>query len=312
METFKKSIKTKFPFLIPIIKCVRAFIKSIYRLVQLIILPVKIRFNLPEKRPHKLIRFEVHLTDHCNLNCASCTHFSPLAEPSFVNIDTFRRDFIRMGKLFSHKCEWIHLLGGEPLLNPDVIELMKIARENFSDGDIQIVTNGILLPQQDEKFWRACHDNNIQVRMTLYPIKIDIDKIKKLAEDFDVDFNYYGPKTGRNEFTKMPLDLSGKGSAIMNFFMCWLGNRCMILREGKLFTCTTMPHVFLFNKAFNQNIPVTEADYIDIYSDITPKEILRRLAKHIPACSYCNIRKHKAKASRIKWQLSKRKISEWV
>ena len=301
---FKKVIKKIFPFLVPVVRSTRNFIRYY------LILPVKLFLHLPEKKPHKLIRFEVHLADHCNLNCVGCDHFSPLAEPSFVDIDTFKRDFARMGELFSHKCEWIHLLGGEPLLNPDIIKLMKIARENFTEGDIQIVTNGILLPQQDEKFWCACHDNNIQIRMTHYPIKVDIDKIRFLANKFKVDFAYYAQETEKNKFYQMPLDLSGKGNASLNFLKCWHGDGCPLLRNGKLFTCTIMPNVHFFNKAFNQNIPITEADYIDIYSDITPKEILRRLATHIPACSYCNINKHKN--SSVEWHVSKREMSEWV
>ena len=301
--TFKNFIKKHFPFLRPVKRFVVDFIKYD------VILPVKVFFHLPEKKPHKLIRFEVHLADHCNLNCVACSHFSPLAEPSFVNIETFKRDFERMGELFSHKCEWIHLLGGEPLLNPDIIELMKIARENFSEGDIQLVTNGILLPQQDDNFWKACHDNNIKVMMTHYPIKIDLEKIKSMAKKFDVIFLYFGSEQEKNIMRKCTMDLSGKNNAARNFLKCGLANGCPMLCDGKLYVCSVLSNRRFFNKAFNQNIPLTEADYIDIYSDITPDEILRRLATHVPACSYCDIDRWENK---FEWRVSKREMSEWV
>ena len=140
---------------------------------------------------------------------------------------------------------------------------MKIARENFTEGDIRIITNGILLPQQNDNFWRACHDNSIRVIMTHYPIKLDIELIKAKAAKFNVDFQYYGSSQSEKFFMfKTPLDLSGSGSAIKKFAKCGKGNGCITLSNGKLYTCTLIPHLKFFNKAFNQNIPVTEADYI--------------------------------------------------
>lgn len=95
-------------------------------------------FCLPLKKPHKTIRLEVHLAEHCNLNCCGCNHFSPLADPAFIDIPDFKNDMERLGNLFSHKCEWIHLMSGEPLLNPEIITLMKITRDNFSQSVIMI------------------------------------------------------------------------------------------------------------------------------------------------------------------------------
>ena len=301
---FKNFIKKVFPFLRPIKKFVVDFVKYD------VIVPVKVFLHIPEKKPRKLIKFEIHLADHCNLNCVGCDHFSPLAEPYCISIEEFKKDFIRMGELFSHKCERISLLGGEPLLNHDITELMKIARKNFPDVDIQIITNGVLLPQQSDNFWRACHDNSIRVIMTRYPIKLDIDLIKAKAANFNVDFQYYdGSQSEKIFMFKIPLDLSGNGNPSKNFAKCGKGNDCITLSNGKLYTCTLIPHLKFFNKAFNQNIPVTEADYVDIYSDITPDEILRKLANHAHACSYCDFKNFDGN---IKWRVSKREISEWV
>lgn len=303
LKSIKRFIKNISPSLVPFLRSVVNF-ATVY-----VVWPVRKLLHLPDKKVRKLIRFEIHLAEHCNLNCVGCSHFSPLAKASFVNIDSFRRDFERMGELFSHKCEWIHLMGGEPLLNPDIVELIKIARKNFTEGDIQIVTNGILLTQQTEEFWRTCHDENIQIQITPYPIKLDIDKIKDLAEKFGVFLQYFAQDGTKTWFYKESLDLSGKGNAAKNFVKCWLGNICIFLSNGKLFTCTKIPNVHIFNEAFHKNVPVTPDDYIDIYSDITGEEILKRLASHIPACSYCDIDNTKPF---VQWRVSKKEISEWA
>ena len=32
---------------------------------------------------------EIHVVDHCNLNCAGCNHFTPLAKPFFIEVKDF-------------------------------------------------------------------------------------------------------------------------------------------------------------------------------------------------------------------------------
>ena len=35
---------------------------------------------------------EVHLTDHCNLNCKGCSHFSNISDEFFLDKNDFERD----------------------------------------------------------------------------------------------------------------------------------------------------------------------------------------------------------------------------
>ena len=91
--------------------------------------------------------------------------------------------------------------------------------------------------------------------------------------------------------------------------MCGQANNCITLSNGRLFTCSFAPAVRHFNKYFKQNIQITEADYVNIYDDVTADEILQKITEPIPACRYCD------KAGPVKiiqWKRSKREISEWV
>jgi len=36
------------------------------------------------------IELEMHIVDHCNLNCAGCNHFCPLAEPFYISLKEFQ------------------------------------------------------------------------------------------------------------------------------------------------------------------------------------------------------------------------------
>jgi organic radical activating enzyme len=255
--------------------------------------------------PRKLLRFEVHLSDHCNLNCVSCDHFSPLAEKKFLDVSVFERDCKRLSELTKGHIDLIDLLGGEPLLHPELITIMSIARKYFT-GRINIVTNGILLLKQEELFWECCNKNNISIIISCYPIKLDLEKIQEKAKHHNINVILRGNMES-HEWYKFPLDLDGKQNIKKNFYSCRSANMCIYLEDGKLSTCGKPLLIKHFNSYFSLDIKTTTEDYIDIYKENNIKNILRSLCKPIPFCRYCNL-----KHSLVSWSVSQKNISEWI
>jgi organic radical activating enzyme len=210
-----------------------------------------------------LLRFEINVTDHCNLNCVGCEHFSPLAKEKYIDIETYERDCAQLGKLLNWEMENIHLMGGEPLLHPQLNKIVEITRKYFVKGVIEIVTNGILLMNQNESFWEVCRENNVVVSVTQYPIKLKYNELEKKAKNNNVEMRYY--YFGKKTMQKRPFDLEGKQNIEENIKICHMANQCVQLRDGKLFTCVVIAYISIFNEYFNKNLEVTEKDYIDIY-----------------------------------------------
>jgi MoaA/NifB/PqqE/SkfB family radical SAM enzyme len=71
----------------------------------------------------------------------------------------------------------MEIMGGEPLLHPSIIEIIKIARQNFK-GEINICTNGILVDKQSTEFFKACRDNEVSIAITKYPINLNWQRLK--------------------------------------------------------------------------------------------------------------------------------------
>jgi MoaA/NifB/PqqE/SkfB family radical SAM enzyme len=261
-------------------------------------------------KPRKLLRFDVHLADHCNLNCKGCEHFSVIAKDKFLDVDIFKKDCERLSELTNGCIDNIMLMGGEPLLHPQISEVMNIVRRYFPSGIIKIVTNGILLPKQSGDFWQSCIKNDIGISVTKYPIKIDFDKTEKMAKEYNVDLEYYS-NTDKKEKTmyRVPIDVNGKQNIKKNFKKCFRANQCIQLQDGKLYTCQTVPYINYFNERFNQNLKVSNKDYIDIYKAKNIDEILVFLSKPIPFCRYCNINKT---VFGLQWDISKKDILEWT
>ena len=84
---------------------------------------------------------EFHLAHGCNLSCQQCSHYSNFhLAGKMPTPDDARREYSH----WSHRIrpKRFALLGGEPLLNPHLIEHLRLARESWPDSDLMLVTNG--------------------------------------------------------------------------------------------------------------------------------------------------------------------------
>lgn len=126
---------------------------------------------------------DIELVSHCNLNCKSCTHFSPIASKEYLSVKEFEQDLRQLSAILGKRIKCINLLGGEPLLHKEVTLFMKIARKYFGKAKIVLLTNGILLLEQKANFWNTAREQNIVVEVTKYPIDLDYKKIQERAKN---------------------------------------------------------------------------------------------------------------------------------
>lgn len=259
--------------------------------------------------PLEEIQFEVDIASHCNLNCKCCSQFSCIAEEEFIDLDVMERDFQRMGELFGGKAKRIYLIGGEPLLFPEIAECMRIARTYFQTGDISVFTNGLLLPKCSPDFWEACRKYGISIITTKYPLQADYRAMEQTAKKECVDFQFFGTSEDFKYMCNLRLRLEGDGDARKNFSACVEANNCIKLKNGKLYTCTRPAAIYKFNRYFGKHLEVTAGDSVDIYRAFSGREILEKLAKPIPFCRYCDMF---GEARTMPWGCTERKIEEWL
>jgi len=107
--------------------------------------------------------FELNIAHHCNLSCRACTHLSPRVKKYFIDPDQVCRDL----SILANYCQSIGvgLLGGEPLLHPDLLGVVDAISKSGIGERITVVTNGVLLGRMPEAFWRSVN----RVVVSLYP-----------------------------------------------------------------------------------------------------------------------------------------------
>ena len=260
--------------------------------------------------PKPELTLQLSMAEHCNLNCAGCSHFSPLAEPEFADYEETARDLARLSSLFHGHAKEIRLEGGEPLLHPDLVKFLKMIRENFPDAAIGIVTNGVLILNQTEEFWQACRENNVTIGVTKYPVPLKFKEMEKRAADHGVEYYYFSDSRTTVKTMRFPkMDVKGLQEGRRSFLLCKLGNSCVRLQHGRLYTCPIIPSARHFNKRFGETFKELPEDSIDIYQAGSGREILEFLAKPVPFCRYC--RDDKTRWFQP-WRQSERKMEEWT
>jgi MoaA/NifB/PqqE/SkfB family radical SAM enzyme len=251
---------------------------------------------------------DIHLTEHCNLNCAYCCHCSTIAEPEFLDIKQFERDIARLSMLANGRIEGILLLGGEPLLNPDVIRIVQITRQYVPKGRINILTNGILLAKMKADFWDTCQNNDVTIHISRYPIKLDTDKIFKIAKQYEVNVLWFSTR-GRNNrddvFRVQKFDMSGKRDIYKAYENCVC--RSMFLKDGNIYLCPPMPSSRHLEKRFGIKFDVSKEDFLSLDNVNNLQEILDFISRPTPFCRYCTFENQF-----IPWKISEKKSEEWI
>lgn len=254
----------------------------------------------------------INILSHCNLRCKGCDHFACIADPYFVKLETIEKDLHRLKELTNGKITKMGIMGGEPLLHPDLLQILKTARSLFPDTIIRLTTNGLLLLNMKQEFWDVCSKERITIVNTKYPLNLKYDEMKKKGRENGVKFKYFegtGGKVVKTSYKKV-INVEGTENPVMMFMNCHIANYGNFLMEGKIYGCPFIGTIHIFNEKFGYDLQVDESDYIDIYDEtLTYEKMLKFAATPHSFCRYCDVF-HRGWG--LKWERSKQDKYEWL
>ena len=199
---------------------------------------------------------EVMVMRTCNLSCAGCTTFSDLTYKGFVSWDTGKSWLDPWLERINLNA--IGVMGGEPLINPEIRQWIKGIREILPHTQIRFVTNGLLL----EKNWDivdlldevgnsvlkiSYHVNNPILDNTIERIfnsfqwePVHEFGINRYKNQRGLRFQIAKPqsffKTFKNQYHNMEPHNNNPADA---FDMC-VQQKCPLLYNGKIWKCGTL------------------------------------------------------------------------
>lgn len=253
----------------------------------------------------KPLHIELNLSDHCNLNCASCSHYSPLAKAEFITLEALEHTMKRISAVKDRELiESVYLMGGETLLYPNIKEAVEMARRYFPWANIEVFTNGLMVPKMGDDFWEAMRENDATLTMTIYPVKFDYETAQRIVEEKGVRLSIFSMRTTPTPFVKMSLDPQKGQRRWLNHLRC-VANGCITVDNGRIFPCAQSACIGNLNRQFNTDFRWEKGDYIEVDKLRSAKELRRFMRRSLPFCGYCGKRQD------IAYSPSRRDLSEW-
>jgi MoaA/NifB/PqqE/SkfB family radical SAM enzyme len=140
----------------------------------------------------KPIACHVYVTDQCNLDCSYCTEYdNSVPHPRLTDLKAWLRKIKELG------CIRVGLQGGEPLLHPDIVSIVRYCKA--LDFNTSMSTNGFMLTPRLIQDLQTAGLDSLQVsvdRMT--PIPATRKSLKTLM-----------PKLALLKKSQLPFSLSG-------------------------------------------------------------------------------------------------------
>lgn len=233
----------------------------------------------------RLAYYEYHVSDHCNLKCKGCGHYSNIADPRFGNFEQYVKDIYRLKELY-WGVKRIRLMGGDPLLNKNLPEFCIVTRKVFPDANIRVVTNGLLIPSIKKEVLRIMAENFIAFDITQYPPTSEIkEKIELKCIENDVRYVF---STVIEKFFHYNFHESDEE---LNHDKC-ISKGCHFLENGKISVCGLPILYKKYENRICKNMRVSEEDIIDIYDKELDGFVLNDfLSRPISLCKYCDYKK---------------------
>lgn len=249
---------------------------------------------------------ETNVMDSCNLKCKGCTHFANLFdENSSTVFEEFVNDITQVAKK-SYVVQ-LRLLGGEPLLNTDLYKFVEASRKILPYADIAVVTNGLLIPDQDAVLFETMRSNDVGFLISKYkPTMQKKDAIEEILNRYNVD--YYFEREIIDQFGRS-LSMTGNSDTALSQEAC-ISIGCRFLRKGRLYKCPFEGLIDKFAGTYGYNDVLKEERGFDIYDeDIDWEEKLKQYFDlAVPICKYCA-----EKCEMFQWEVKNNPVKEdWI
>ncbi len=247
------------------------------------------RWLLKDKALH-LDYFEVVVTTRCTLKCKNCANLMQYYHrPMHVSWEVIEKSVTKLLEC-ADRVERVGILGGEPLLYPDLDKVIDLLESSPKVKAIRVVTNGTLIPK-DEKILKALAGRKVMVQLNNY-LNAYTGVADELARLFDErKIRYRLLKKDGTEWVDYG-DLSCRDRSeeelIKQFKSCKID--CRSLYNGKLFYCPRSGHGMDL-----ELLSEVKEDYVDFtdgnLSVEKTREKLYELLyekKYIEACNHCD------------------------
>jgi GTP 3',8-cyclase len=180
---------------------------------------------------HYAKNLEVHVVDQCNLDCVACSHESPFMPRRMEEPGRLRRALLALWPHYS--APLVKLLGGEPMLHPNLNEIIGVIRE-VTGARLRLVTNGTLLYKR-----RGVLRGIDEIHISSYPgiVLPTHEHLKAVAREIagPVTVQRFDAFRWHRSAQPNPDHLTRRIFRTCQLYQDW---ECHTLRDGRFYACS--------------------------------------------------------------------------
>jgi organic radical activating enzyme len=234
---------------------------------------------------HKL---EYNLADHCNLSCSECSHMSPYLPKRFEPFETFERDLNRLAEVY--RVQRFRFVGGEPLLNRDIVRFAQAVRRSQLAAEVEVVTNGVLLRRVDEALLQSIDS----IAVSVYPSTGDLTEVLRTTTRECKRHGVRFRVEHIDRFRRMQVPEAIQDEQLVEdiFRGCLIAHTwsCQTFNAGYFYLCSRPIHTAQFLRAIGHSTPPEkERDGVALHEPdlLNRLKLYLRASGPLSACRFC-------------------------
>lgn len=246
----------------------------------------KLLLNFQRKIELPFVDFDV--TTYCNLRCKRCAKCLPFFEEKrHFSAEKLKNDLESLVK-YLDRIYVVSIIGGEPFLNPEIAEIIRICSDCSKIFQLELTTNGTVMPP--EEVFSALQNSRVHVHISLYDFitvkqKQTRDALIAKLEDYNIPYEFASHPMWLDFGDVVHREYPPHEKRVM-FYQCPM-NSCSIFNNRVLYRCGKSSYLHQHGK-----IPVNDAviRLDEIHSRKEMRKAVHRFfnVRTLLACSYCS------------------------
>lgn len=256
---------------------------------------------------------ETMITQTCNLSCTGCTNYSDLPHKGYVTWEEGKAQLEAW--LERIEISDFGIMGGEPLMNPEVREWIRGCRELMPNSQIRFITNGERLMDNLDIIDLLDEVGNVVFKITEHRVdKRTTDAIEYVMNKFEWEPVYeYGihrlknkngmrfyvgkPETFLKTYRGTYHDMLPYDNNPKEAFDACCQQTCALLYKGRIGKCSTaaiLPDTLSMTGNLDKPEWAPYASYLGISPDSSDEDIqkfIKNFGKPASMCRMCPTRK---------------------
>lgn len=226
----------------------------------------------------RISHLEWHVAHACNFTCEGCCHFSNHGQTTLVSYEEIEQWYNNWSGRLAPTT--IDILGGEPLLNKRICDIVELTRNKWDDPSLKrldITTNGVLLHKYPD-LPKVLRDNNCGLKISKHGTNAEYNILWNSIENTALEWvDKYGIHVDFWKSDQVWYKMyKGFGSHMepyedndpsQSWSNCITGQDCWQLYEGNIYKCAPLAYLPMTSEMYTLS---SKWDHYLTYQPITP------------------------------------------